>query len=91
MRTTDFDRGAPVLAAAVALRAGDRTLPPASPSSPNADSTGLHRFDAVPAGDYVLWARRVGYRTLKEAVEVRLGHTDTLHVRWRVQPICVVQ
>ena len=78
------DSAGPV-AAAVSLHAYDG----ASLLGANAGTTGTVRWDSLPAGDYHILARAVGFSPLRTPTEIMAGRVDTLVMRLRTDPHCL--
>jgi hypothetical protein len=82
------DRHATVQNAIVSLHAHPRELHVHLRRSAT-DSTGLVRWDWLPAGTYTLSAAAIGHDVLRAPVAVRAGYADTVQVHLRGRTWCV--
>ena len=53
------------------------------------DSTGVARFDTLPARPLILFIRRIGYAPAQFAIRPRVGALDSLFVELATQPLCI--
>jgi len=83
---------APIRVASVTLHA-DTTLQDRSTAirSTQTGADGVVRWDSLPVGHYGVSVRRIGYAWLRQSVVVRDGYADTLNVRLRQDPACLME